>query len=412
MLFCLMSCIFYLLSGCNNEVGHSNFETTPQNIEITTTPTPTQSITPTKLLTSTVTPEPTVDYVNLIQNIDQNVLVDRKVKRDGQNHIEFSSLDFSSFDKVGKDIRKVYFELPLPVGNSFDIWNVHFYNDNRSFIYASYDFYRYHSSIYKYDIETELSEQITFQDVYLSDISDNEMLISYKTNNSDAYIIDMSGYGYQYAPNIDVYSEILFSPDDNFVALIGRSNKLPDSYLFVGTLYESNSFIQISTDPVKEWNSNIRFQRFLFSWAPDSRSIVYQKNQSDATFILCQTYIESHEELCYPEYPFFYIDDIDLSADNLLIFSGLNEPVDNPKCETCPLGGRDSNLYLLNFDSGELFTISDNPHTETHPIWIQDDQFILYQHYENHVVQIYITDKTGSFHIPLTNFGRDTYLLN
>jgi hypothetical protein len=410
ILRCLLLCIFLLFSSCTIAGNQNVLETTTPN---TITPTPILSKTPTNIPTSAMTPEPTKDYVNLIQNIDERVLVYQKIYNDEKKCIQFSSLDFLSFDGTGRDIRKVYYELPLPVGNSIKIWNFIFYNNSQSFIYTTYNLTGTKLNMYKYDIETAISKQITSNISFNhSMLSSTEKYISYTTMDDSAYIIDLSGYGYQYAPEINIYSNVLFAPDENSIAFIGNTSDNLDFHLFVVPLNEPNNSTQVTIDPVKKWAANATGETYQFSWAPDSKSIVYTKIFPGPKYSFCQINTESQQEICFPEHPFYHIGNFELSTENLLAVSGLEIPDEDKECVVCKSEELISYLYLLDFGSGKMSVITDDPHSNAYPMWIGNDQFILYQHYENENTQIYITDKTGSFHQPLTSSEMDTYLLN
>jgi Tol biopolymer transport system component len=406
-LLCSLIYLLILLSGCNSQTEKNRAEIPPAITENTKTPTTTS------IPTITPSPEPTVDYVPLIQSINQNVLVYQDVYKDGINYIQFSSLDFPAFDGTGADIRKVYYELPLPINESNDIWNITFINNHQSFIYSAYNENRNQANIYKFNTYTGLSEQITFNKAYFSDLSSTESKISYKTTNNAVYIVDLSGYGNQYTQNMSIYSKILFSPDEKSIAFIAQTNEDEDFHLFVGSLSDPGNLIQITSDPVKHWFHGTRMDDLYFVWSPDSKSIVYKKiyfPMMDSN--LCTIDIESREETCLLEYKFVDIQTFEFSADNLLVLSGMEEYDYKRTCIPCSVEDYNHNLYLLDFNTGQKSIIADNRYSELEPMWIENGQYILYQYYENYVTQIYITDKTGSFHQPLTNSRMDTNLLN
>jgi Tol biopolymer transport system component len=374
----------------------------------------------------TNTPEitPDTNYIEEIDNISEKIMVYQELDIESEKlSLEFSLLDFSLFTYgENKDIREPFYSYPIPVYNFFDIWNIQFYNNDSRFIYLVDDYSVSGSYLYQYDIESTKTERISNNaNIYFARVTPNEKQILYKLRDDRIYVVDFSGIGQEYASNLFILSIPILSPNGKYIAFVGEPRKIPnecsqdDDYITDLNLYfmssnEPNNPIQLSTERVKEGNCGKRVYGNWSAWSPDSTEFIYVRELEKDKEIICKVNVADNTETCFPDHYFTLIDTFHTSSKNLLIVSGMIEAVNHTNCVVCTLEEMNTNLYLLDMNNGELIQISDYRYSEINPMWIENDQYIVYESYQPDTWQVFITDKSGSFHEQLTFSDYDTYI--
>ena len=381
---------------------------TPESVEViihTTTPEP--------MITEEIT-EVAINHNEIIQSIDEKIYYYEEVYDEQEIPLgyQISSLDFSKFDiNNTKDIGEIAFLFDPTWINFITTRDIHILNRGKDLIYITYYQSLNETNLLHYSTDSGIINMITQKDILHAKVTPDGKHITYLTRDQKIYIVDINGFGVEYASALDLHGIPAFSLDGKF--MINVAIQQPDSgnktneqlILYLSPIGEPNT---IEVLGVKENPDHYMPYWYQLTWTSKSKEVYFTRMLDKAIWQVCKVEIETQVETCYSDFIFSRINTIDVSDNEMVVLSGRIESVDLSKCNgLCDDKSINNELFILNTKDNELSKITNTVNTELNAMFIGNGNYIIYQRYIGLKYQIFITDTTGSFQRQLTFCDED-----
>jgi Tol biopolymer transport system component len=315
-----------------------------------------------------------------------------------------------------------YFQFPYSYVRAERILN--FSQDESFFLYAPFrSSQRQALDLYIYDIKREESYPISFDgEIAYAQISPDINQILYVTLQSYLYITDMNGSGRSYNTDLLVSRSASFSPDNQKIAFVGEARKMPeecnydpesstDLNLYVIDQSQSSEVIQLTYTGISDGRCGMVSYNKPLVWSSDSTKIVYVKEVEMYSQHICMMNLETLEETCYDDYEFTAIFNYDLSSNDELAIDGLMHELDFDRCDqVCYKEDINTDIFLLNLNTGKFEQITSDLAANSNPKWIENEQYITYEYFQDGVWQIFIVNSNGTWNKQVTSSNVNNYL--
>jgi hypothetical protein len=381
--------------------------------QYTTTATPSLSPPPTIALTSTSTQTP-------ISEFSERLLLCQEQRNEIDDLFwQFYWLDLTCLNQGVACEQKLepFFQFKF---NRFDEVLMDFSSDNQSFLYTMFrDSFRQERDLYVYDIEKAESYPISFKgDIITAQFSPNKKRILFTDISSRLYVTDSTGNGWDHAPEINVPHHAVFSPNGEKIAFIGTPRDNPskidcsyDHHIYMMDLTQSGKIEQLTFPGQYDVRCGLGSYYGYLVWSHDSSKIVYGRVIERDKEYVCEVDIQSKKEICFEDLEFTRVKESSFSSVNQLVVAALQDDFDYEKCQgVC--GSEDNNydIFLLDLDTGEFTQLTSDPVSERFPMWIENDQYIAYESFQDGAWQIYIVEPNSGWIQQVTSSKESLYL--
>jgi hypothetical protein len=365
---------------------------------------------------STPTPLP-------IHEFSERLVVCQEQKiQDEESFFPFFWLDISCLNKETScdQMLEPYFQFQLEK----EEWLMDFSLKDNSFLYTIFrDSSRQERDLYLYDISQMKTIPISYNGgVIYARYSPDFNQYLFTTLQSYLYITDAHGNGQSYNNDLIISHSASFSPDNQKIAFVAEARERPmecninpdfstELNLYYIDLSKPSEAIQLTFTGIDDGRCGMVSYNKPLVWSQDSANIIYAKEVDVDQQLICMVNVNSLEEVCYDEFEFTRIYNYDLSRKGQLVIDALIDDFDYKKCvHVCGIEEINSDIFVLELNSKKLNQITDNTSSDVFPIWIENDQYIAYESYQNGAWQIFIADPNGEWIQQVTSSKESLYL--